>query len=59
MADFSLCCHPGDSSAHSSHPQTLTLATFRDDLLPKLISGEIRVKGAEKLAGGRGRLPAP
>lgn len=26
-----------------------TLATLRDTLLPKLISGELRVKGAEKL----------
>lgn len=26
-----------------------TLATLRDALLPKLISGELRVKGAERL----------
>lgn len=31
--------------------QSLTLATLRDALLPKLLSGEIRVKDTEKLAG--------
>jgi type I restriction enzyme S subunit len=29
-----------------------TLAALRDALLPKLISGELRVKEAEKLMGG-------
>jgi type I restriction enzyme S subunit len=29
-----------------------TLATLRDTLLPKLISGQIRVKDAEKLVEG-------
>jgi len=28
-----------------------TLATLRDALLPKLLSGEIRAKSVEKLAG--------
>lgn len=28
---------------------THTLATLRDALLPKLISGELRVEGAERL----------
>jgi type I restriction enzyme S subunit len=31
--------------------QSRTLAAIRDALLPKLISGEIRVKDAEKFAG--------
>lgn len=31
--------------------ETRTLATLRDTLLPKLLSGEIRVKQAEKLVG--------
>ena len=30
--------------------QTRTLAALRDTLLPKLISGELRVKDAERLA---------
>jgi type I restriction enzyme S subunit len=29
--------------------QSYTLATLRDTLLPKLMSGEIRVKEAEKI----------
>jgi type I restriction enzyme S subunit len=32
---------------NSSH----TLAALRDTLLPKLISGEIRIKDAERIAG--------
>jgi type I restriction enzyme, S subunit len=28
-----------------------TLAALRDTLLPKLVSGELRMKGAEKLMG--------
>jgi type I restriction enzyme S subunit len=31
--------------------ESRTLATLRDTLLPKLISGELRVKGAEKIVG--------
>jgi type I restriction enzyme, S subunit len=31
--------------------ESSTLATFRDTLLPKLLSGEIRVKQAEKIVG--------
>ena len=30
--------------------ETQTVANFRDLLLPKLMSGEIRVKDAEKIA---------
>ena len=30
--------------------ESLTLAALRDTLLPKLLSGELRVKDAEKLA---------
>lgn len=33
---------------------TIIYATFRDTLLPKLISGEIRVKDAEKFLKERG-----
>jgi type I restriction enzyme S subunit len=31
--------------------ESRTLSTIRDTLLPKLLSGEIRVKEAEKLVG--------
>jgi len=33
----------------ANEKQTLDLATLRDFLLPKLMSGEIRVKEAEKM----------
>lgn len=33
----------------ANHEQSLTLATIRDTLLPKLMSGEIRVKEAEEI----------
>ena len=29
----------------------MVLAALRDALLPKLLSGEIRIKGAERIAG--------
>jgi type I restriction enzyme S subunit len=32
--------------------QSRTLASLRDTLLPKLLSGEIRVKDANKFIGG-------
>jgi type I restriction enzyme S subunit len=35
------------AAIHESH----TLATLRDTLLPKLISGELRVKDAERFIG--------
>jgi type I restriction enzyme S subunit len=34
---------------------TQTLAALRDTLLPRLISGELRVKDAETLVGGADR----
>ena len=33
---------------------SLTLAALRDTLLPKLISGALRVEGAERFAAGVG-----
>jgi type I restriction enzyme S subunit len=35
---------------HHSHEESRTLAALRDRLLPKLISGELRVKDAERFA---------
>jgi len=40
-------------SAHSTE-LFVTSAAIRDTLLPKLISGEIRVKDAERFLKGRG-----
>ena len=37
-----------------SHAESRTLAALRDTLLPKLISGELRVKDAERFAAGVG-----
>ncbi len=34
----------------SNDDQSQTLATTRDTLLPKLLSGELRIKDAEKIA---------
>jgi type I restriction enzyme S subunit len=39
------------ASIEANKAQSRTLATIRDTLLPKLISGEIRVKDAEKFIG--------
>ena len=36
-------------SAYGNSCESCTLATLRDTLLPKLISGELRVKGAERV----------
>jgi type I restriction enzyme S subunit len=35
----------------SNERESRTLATLRDTLLPKLISGELRVKDAERFIG--------
>lgn len=36
---------------HESELESRTLATIRDTLLPKLISGELRIKDAERIVG--------
>jgi len=33
---------------HGNQTQSRTLATLRDTLLPKLLSGELRIKDAER-----------
>jgi type I restriction enzyme S subunit len=40
------------STIHEHERENLTLAALRDRLLPKLLSGEIRVKQIEKAVGG-------
>lgn len=44
-------CDPMVHSILNNSNKSRTLSNMRDALLPKLISGEIRVKDAEKLAG--------
>jgi type I restriction enzyme, S subunit len=43
---FDEIAKPLFDSCHKNHPQTKPLAATRDALLPKLLSGEIRVKDA-------------
>jgi type I restriction enzyme S subunit len=38
---------------HHNQAESQTLAALRDTLLPKLLSGEVRVKEAEKLVEAR------
>jgi len=57
FAGADVCCafaeevSPWFARARSSHAESLTLAALRDTLLPKLISGELRVKSEEKMDG--------
>jgi type I restriction enzyme S subunit len=46
---FDLVASPFDDSIALIHRQNITLSELRDTLLPKLISGELRVPDAEKL----------
>ncbi len=46
---FGLICHPLLHRILASHGQSRTLVEVRDCLLPKLISGEIRLKDAKKI----------
>lgn len=49
---FGAAVRPLFARAHDSARESGTLATIRDTLLPKLISGEIRVKDAERIVAG-------
>jgi type I restriction enzyme S subunit len=40
-----------DDRIETSEEQSLSLAAIRDTLLPKLISGELRVPDAERIVG--------
>lgn len=48
---FSALAEPIGARQRSAHRETEHLAIFRDYLLPKLLSGEVRVRDAEKLVG--------
>ncbi len=51
---FERLCGPLDNSIERNERQSRTLAALRDALLPKLISGQIRVKDAERFLKERG-----
>jgi type I restriction enzyme S subunit len=46
---FDRAVGPIDQMIENNERQAAALATLRDTLLPKLLSGEIRVKQAEKI----------
>jgi len=48
QAAFTRSLNPCWSRQEANHAESRTLATLRDTLLPKLISGELRVKDAER-----------
>jgi type I restriction enzyme, S subunit len=48
---FETTCRPLRERMEKNHAESDTLAGIRDTLLPKLISGEIRIKDAEKTVG--------
>jgi len=51
IAGFETMLSPVDSRIEVTERESGTLAALRDTLLPKLISGELRVKDAEKFIG--------
>lgn len=52
LEEFEKIVRPIYARIVSNERESRSLAAIRDGLLPKLISGEIRVKDAERLAGG-------
>ena len=51
LAAFDRVVSPLDDRIETNEQQTLSLANVRDALLPKLISGELRVPDAERIVG--------
>jgi len=50
VAAFGGCVGPMDESCDCRERESRTLVTLRDTLLPKLVSGELRLKDAEQIA---------
>lgn len=48
---FDHLCAPVDGQIEACEAESRTLAALRDTLLPKLISGELRIKDAERFVG--------
>ena len=51
MAEFDRLCIPLRHRVHANEESSRTVAATRDALLPRLISGELRVKHAERIVG--------
>ena len=51
LKHFSAFAGPLFDLSHNNEAESRTLAALRDTLLPKLMSGELRIRDAEKLAG--------
>lgn len=51
---FDALCAPLDDQIKLNERESRTLSALRDALLPRLISGEIRVRAAERSLEGRG-----
>jgi type I restriction enzyme S subunit len=49
VATFERLCFSIDQAIERDEHESRTLVTLRDTLLPKLVSGELQVKGAERL----------
>ena len=54
VSAFETMLSPMDSRIEITERESVTLAALRDALLPKLISGELRVKDAERFLKERG-----
>ncbi|RLB87116.1 MAG: hypothetical protein DRH50_17435 [Deltaproteobacteria bacterium] len=52
VSSFEKLAYPLDENIRSFEEEIRTLSETRDTLLPKLISGELRVPDAEKLVEG-------
>ncbi len=51
VVEFEEICYPIDQQIENNEKQSRTLAALRDALLPRLMSGEVRVKDVENRAG--------
>jgi len=51
LTAFDRVVSPLDDRIETNEQQTSILAAIRDTLLPKLISGELRVQDAERIVG--------
>jgi type I restriction enzyme S subunit len=52
VVEFERHLSPIDDRIEVNEGESRTLTALRDALLPKLISGELRVKDAERVTGG-------
>jgi type I restriction enzyme, S subunit len=53
MSEFDRLCVPLRAKTSINERSNCTLATVRDALLPKLISGELRIPDVERIVGGQ------